>query len=287
MLLTLKEAIEVAYKNKFALGAFNIGSHEIFKAVMDQCIESASPCIIAIHPMELEYLSDGFIEYIKYIAEKAPIPVVLHLDHGSNIEQIQRAITCGFTSVMIDASDCKFEENITITKEVVKLAKQHNISVESELGTIGDVGNTMEGGHSKIQYTNPSDAQVFVEETKIDALAVAIGTLHGIYPEDFKSQLQFDLLKEITAKTNIPLVLHGGSSNPDSELSRAVSLGVCKINMSSDVKQVMYQETSRYLIDHPHALEPMFIFKNSIERSKKMIKNKLEVFNSIEKASFY
>lgn len=287
MLVTMSEALTVAQKNKFALGAFNIGNHELLKVSINACVEKNAPLILAIHPDELEYLTDGFIEYVRYEAYRVSIPVVVHMDHGGSLEQIKRAIDRGFSSVMIDASHEEFEENVRITKEVVDYAKNFNVSVEAELGTIGDLGDTLEGGTPTIIYTDPSVASEFVERTGIDTLAVAVGTSHGIYPKHMTPHIRTDIIKEITKVVSIPLVLHGGSSNPDDEISEAVSLGVCKVNISSDIKNAMFQEVRKHLTENTKALEPLLIFPSGIEAAKQVIFHKLNLFNTINKAVLY
>ncbi|MGL5956427.1 MAG: ketose-bisphosphate aldolase [Brevinema sp.] len=287
MLLTMKEALSVAQKHKFALGAYNIGNHEILRVVIDQCLESNAPCILAVHPDELEYLTDGFIEYIKYEARRVSIPVVLHLDHGANLDQIKRAVKCGFTSVMIDASHKSFEENIAITQEVVNYTKEFSVSVEAELGTIGDLGETLEGGTPEIVYTEPEKALEFVKQTGIDTLAVAVGTSHGIYPKHMTPKIQTDLITEIKQIVDIPLVLHGGSSNPDNEITESVRRGICKVNISSDIKNALFQGAKMYLNNHEGALEPLKIFPDGIHQARAVLKHKFSLLNCLDKVRYY
>lgn len=287
MLLNMKELLKVAQEGKFAVGAYNIGSAELLKVAIEECETNNSPVILAIHPSELEYLTDEFVEYVKERAMKSPVPVVIHLDHGGTKEQILRAIRCGFTSVMIDASHHSFEENIKITKEIVDIAKPLNISVEAELGTIGNLGESYEGGASEIIYTDPKKAKELVERTGIDTLAVAIGTSHGLYPKWMTPKLNLELLKEIREEVGIPLVLHGGSANPDTEISESVKLGICKINISSDIKSVFFKIVRETLKENEKAMEPHEIFAKAIVEAKKVVKHKLELFNCIDKAKMY
>ena len=196
MLLTMKELLETAQKNKFAVGAFNVADSTFLRAVVEEAERAKSPAIIAIHPTELEFVTDEFISYVKHRAYVSNVPLVIHLDHGGNMEEIVRAIKCGFTSVMIDGSTLPYEENVSITKKVTEIAHAAGVSVEGELGTIGQTGNSVEGGVSKITYTDPEQAKDFVTRTGVDTLAVAIGTAHGIYPKDVKPELQLDILKK-------------------------------------------------------------------------------------------
>ena len=286
MLYNMKDLLAVAKVNKFAVPAFNIGSLEILKASISSAEEMNSPVILEIHPAELEYLGDEFIETVKIIAENSIVPVVIHLDHGSSIEEVKRAIKCGFTSVMIDGSTLSYEDNIKITQQVVQLAKERNVSVEAELGTIGNTGNSIEGG-SEIIYTDPTQALDFIEKTKINTLAIAIGTSHGLYPKDCKPKLNIELLKIINDTVDIPLVLHGGSGNTDSEVSDSINYGVCKVNISSDVKSEFFKTCTAYMLENPKAYEPNEIFPKCIERAKNVMKHKLTIFNTVGKATLY
>ena len=198
---------------------------------MDISEQKAAPVIIAIHPDEVSHITTDLIAAMHSRAHRSSVPVAIHWDHGGSYEQIITAIKAGFTSVMIDASLLPFDENVALTRKVVDAAHAVGIQVEGELGTIGANDSYGESGAAEIIYTNPEDAVRFVEETGVDSLAIAIGTSHGLYPSDKNPELRHDLLEEIKAAVGIPLVLHGGSSNPDAELRRAVELGVNKINI--------------------------------------------------------
>lgn len=287
MLMNMKELLTVADKNGFAVPAFNIGSEAILKGVVESANEKNAPVILAIHPTELDFLGDSFISTCIQEANKSKVPMVIHLDHGGTFEQILRAIRCGFTSVMIDASHLSYEENIAITKKVVEVARVSNVSVEAELGTIGTTGDSYEGGADDIIYTNPEQAKDFIVKTGIDSLAVAIGTAHGIYPKDKKPELKLDLLKTIRDTVDIPLVLHGGSSNPDDEIAKSVKIGISKINISSDIKFAFYKKCREVLAENPGWIEPNTIYPPCIEEMKKVIEFKMELFNDIGKASLY
>lgn len=286
MLINMANLLEVAQKNHFAVPAFNTSSSMILKGIIESCAEKQSPVIIAIHPDELSFIEDSFIAAVREEAYKADFPVCIHLDHGGTFSQVMRAIRCGFTSVMIDSSTESFEKNIAITQKVVEVAHAVNVSVEAELGTIGATGNGGEAGTDNIIYTNPLDVKIFVDATGIDSLAVAIGTAHGLYPKTKRPQLRLDLLKEIRELTAIPLVLHGGSDNPDSEIAQAVKLGVSKINISSDIKAAFYRKCREVLSD-PSIREPNAIYPPCIEAMKEVIYHKIDLFNSKDKAKYY
>lgn len=289
MLITMKELLTVADANKFAVPAFNAGTGQLLNSVMHASEEMNSPVIIAIHPDELKFLEDGFVAQVKYEANKTKIPVVLHLDHGANVEQVIHAIQLGFTSVMIDGSHFPFDENIELTKKVVDIAHAVGVSVEGELGTIGDTGDSGEGGSDieDIIFTQPNEAKVFAERTGIDSLAIAIGTAHGLYPKDFVPELKLDLLDDIRKEVDIPLVLHGGSSNSDKEIARAVKSGVSKINISSDIKIAFMDGVKEYFDEHGVEREPNVIYPSAMEKTSKVAKHKIELFNAQNKADLY
>ncbi len=287
MLMNMKEMLKVADKNEFAVPAFNIGSEAILKGVVESANEKNAPVILAIHPTELEFLGDSFIKTCIEEANKSRVPMVIHLDHGGKFEEILRAIRCGFTSVMIDASHMSYEENIAITKKVVEVSKVSDVSVEAELGTIGVTGDSFEGGTSGVIYTDPAQAKDFIEKTGIDTLAVAIGTAHGIYPKNMKPKLRLDILKEIRDTVDIPLVLHGGSSNPDNEIAESVKIGISKINISSDIKFAFYKKCREVLAENPKWIEPNAIYPPCIEAMREVVEFKMQLFNDIGKAELY
>ena len=235
----MKELLKVAKDNQFAVPAFNICSYDMLKAIMEEVERLNAPVILEIHPDEIAYLNDEFVAAVRAYAHKSKVPVVIHLDHGGKVSDVLRAIRNGYTSVMIDASLQSFDDNIKITKEVVALAHEVDVSVEAEIGTIGNNGSA-EGGAANIIYTDPEQAKQFVEETNIDTLAIAIGTAHGLYPKDKTPKLNIELLKELNETIDLPFVLHGGSGNPDKEVSEAVRYGVAKVNLSSDLKSVFF-----------------------------------------------
>ena len=286
MLYNMKELLTIAKENKFAVPAFNIGSLEILRAVMEVAEETNSPVILEIHPLEIEYLTDPFVLTVKEYAHKSKVPVVIHMDHGSNIYDVMRSIKNGYTSVMIDASNLPYEENVALTKQVVELAHKVNVSVEAEIGTIGAMNYETEGVDN-VLYTDPEQANDFVKRTGIDCLAVAIGTAHGLYPKNFTPKLNLELLKILNKEVNIPLVLHGGSGNPDEEVTASVSLGVSKVNISSDVKSVFFKKCHELLNENPNQYEPCDLFPKCIDEAKKVIYHKLNVLNTIGKANLY
>lgn len=286
MLINMSQMLKIAKENNFAVGAFNVADSNFLRVVIEAAEENDSPAIIAVHPTELDFVKDEFFQYAVSRAKNSRVPFVLHMDHGDNLASIMRAIHCGFTSVMIDGSLLPFEENIAVTKEVVDVCKKIDVSVEGELGTIGNTGTTIEGGVSEVIYTKPEDAEEFVAKTGIDTLAVAIGTAHGIYPKDIKPKLKMDVLEQIKEKVSIPLVLHGGSANPDEEIARAVAIGIQKVNISSDYKYAFYKKC-REILASTELWDPNAIYPECIDATKKVVKKKMKLFNSIGKATIY
>ena len=287
MLMNMKDLLTVAQKNHFAVPAFNIGSDQLLKAVMKTVKELKSPVILEMSPDEFNFVGYAQIQAMLYEAAHTDVPVCIHLDHGDSYETVVRAIQAGMTSVMIDASKLPYEENVAITKKVVETAHIANVSVESELGTIGTTGNSIEGGTQGVIYTVPEEAKQFIEDTGIDTFACAIGTAHGIYPKDMKPKLRIDILKDITDQVSVPLVLHGGSSNKDEEIAEAVKNGICKINISSDIKVAFYEQARKTLNENPGYREPLEIYPAAIEACGKVCADKNRLFNSQDKVKCY
>ena len=285
--MNMKDLLTVAQKNHFAVPAFNIGSDQLLKAVMKTVKELKSPVILEMSQDEFNFVGYAQIQAMLYEAAHTDVPVCIHLDHGDSYETVVRAIQAGMTSVMIDASKLPYEENVAITKKVVETAHIANVSVESELGTIGTTGNSIEGGTEGVIYTVPEEAKQFIEDTGIDTFACAIGTAHGIYPKDMKPKLRIDILKDITDQVSVPLVLHGGSSNKDEEIAEAVKNGICKINISSDIKVAFYEQARKTLNENPGYREPLEIYPAAMEACGKVCADKIRLFNSQDKVKCY
>lgn len=246
MLVNMKQLLEVAKENKFAVGAFNVADSNFLRVVVEEAEKNNAPAIIAVHPTELDFTKDDFFQYVLARIKNSPVPFVLHLDHGDNMSDVMRAVRCGFSSVMIDGSLLPFEENIRVTKEVVDVCHRLGVSVEGELGTIGKTGNSIEGGVSEIIYTKPEEAEEYISRTGVDTLAVAIGTAHGIYPKDKEPKLRLDILQEIKDLVNIPLVLHGGSANPDAEIAAAVKIGIQKVTFPVTINMLSIKNVAKF-----------------------------------------
>lgn len=282
----MKDLLAVGKEHQFAVPAFNICSFDMLKAIMEEVEANNAPVILEIHPDEIEYLGDNFVATVREYAYRSKVPVVIHMDHGGTIKDVMRAIRNGYTSVMIDASRASYEENVALTTQVVELAHKVGVSVEAELGTIGNNGSA-EGGADTIIYTDPDQAEDFVSRTGIDTLAVAIGTAHGLYPKDKKPELNMPLLKELNKRLDIPFVLHGGSGNPDKEVSESVQYGVRKVNLSSDLKSVFFEEVRRVLVDNPAMYEPNQVYPSANEKVKDVVRHKLHILNTTGQADKY
>ncbi|KGL56464.1 hypothetical protein KR94_08985 [Pantoea ananatis] len=285
MLINMKALLKVAQDNQFGVGAFNIASAEFARLVIEVAESLQSPVILEVHPDEHAFVGDSFIAYLRELAVNASVPVVIHQDHGQTLAHILTAIRTGYTSVMIDASGLPFEENIALTREITAIAHQVNVSVEAELGTIGVSEGSAEGGHSEILYTDPDQAERFARETGVDTLAVAIGTSHGLYPAGKQPVLDIDRLKAIRQRLTIPLVLHGGSGNKDSEVAESIKYGVGKINISSDMKKAFYVALQEELQSNGH--EPSALYVRPMAAAKAVVEHKMRLFSSAGKAGLY
>ena len=286
MLLNGIDLLAVANANSFAVPAFNISDYAMFRGIMEISEDRNAPLIVAIHPDELSHIGTDVMPSILARSEQSSVPVTVHLDHGANLRQVLTAIQAGFTSVMIDGSMLPFDDNIAITKEVVDVARAVDVSVEGELGTIGMIGTSTHYAEAEIIYTKPTEAMTFIERTGVDSLAIAIGTSHGLYPAHLTPELKLDLLEEIKAMVDIPLVLHGGSGNPDTEIGQSVKLGVNKINISSDIKSAYHRKMREVLADLD-VREPNVIQPPCVEAMQQVAAHKIDLFDAADKASLY
>ncbi len=229
-LVEMKTLLEGAAEKNIGCGAFSVGNMEMVMGAIKAAEETGTPIILQIAEVRLKNSPLHLMgPMMVSAAENADVDVAVHLDHGLTLETVQQALDLGFTSVMLDASTLPFEENMAMTKRVVKMAEEYGATVESELGLVG--GSEDGSSDHGIRCTDPDDAKVFAEETGIDALAVAIGNAHGNYP--VAPTLAFDVLEKINENVNIPLVLHGGSGISDRDFQRAISLGVRKVNIAT------------------------------------------------------
>ncbi|NLX61181.1 MAG: class II fructose-1,6-bisphosphate aldolase [Tissierellia bacterium] len=283
MLVTGKEILDHANKHNYAVGAFNVNNMEIVQAIIEAAEEMNAPVILQASQGAIKYAG---IEYItalaRVAASKVKVPVAIHLDHGTDFEQVMLCIRHGFTSVMIDGSRYELNKNIEITKKVVEVAHAVGVSVEAELGKIGGTEDDISVDEREATFTDPEEAKIFVDETKVDSLAIAVGTAHGVYKGEPK--LDFDRIKAIKEKVGIPLVLHGSSGVPADAIERAVSLGINKINIDTDLRIAFTQAMKDYHREHPDNIDPRKVLGPAREAMKEVIKEKIALFGSAGRA---
>ncbi|MGW4946115.1 ketose-bisphosphate aldolase [Actinoplanes sp. NPDC004185] len=287
MLTTGKAILDVANEHSFAVPAFNISDWAMFQGIVEISEETDAPLMVAIHPDEVRHIGREMITGIIQRAHHASVPIAIHWDHGGTYEQILQAAQYGFTSVMIDGSLLPFDENVALSRKVADSAHALGLSVEGELGTIGANDSYAEAGAATIIYTDPDDAVTFVEQTGVDSLAIAIGTYHGFFPAHLKPELKLDLLKEIKGRVRIPLVLHGGSNNPDDEIAEAARTGINKINISTDIKVAYHNKMREVLGNDPKVREPNAIQPACIDAMRVVAAQKIELFGAAGKGSLY
>jgi len=304
MLVTNKDLMFPAMQKAYAVGAFNISNLESLLAVVEAAIEEKSPVIVAVTPSSIKYAGLAHIEkMVKTATESSPVPMALHLDHGKDIETVLKCLDAGFTSVMIDGSHLKFEENVALTKRVVDLAHPKGISVEAELGRLAGVEeSTVE--EKEAVLTDPDAAKDFVERTGVHALAVAIGTSHGAYKFKGEPKLDFERLRLIHEKISTLLVLHGASSVPswiiekavkygaelggargipEEHIRKAISLGITKINIDTDLRLAFTGTIREFLVESPKIFDPRKILGSAKEAMKEVVKSKMRLFGSAGK----
>lgn len=278
-ILSTRQMLLNAQKDGYAVPAFNIHNLETFQVVVDAAKEMRSPVIIAGTPSTIEYAGGEYINAMAEVAaNKYDIPIAIHLDHFEDVEAIKKNIDIGFRSCMIDGSKLEFEKNIDIVKSVVEYAHKFDATVEAELGKLGGQEDDLVVDEKDAMYTNPNDAVEFVRRTGIDSLAVAIGTAHGLYKGEPK--LDFERLKEIREKVDIPLVLHGASDVPDDLVMKAISLGICKVNVATDLKIPFSDALKEYFNEHPDANDPRKYMTPGKEAMRKIVKHKISVCGS-------
>ncbi|WP_257490551.1 class II fructose-1,6-bisphosphate aldolase [Anaerosalibacter massiliensis] len=283
MLVTGKEILQDAHKNGYAVGAFNINNMEIIQAIIDAAEETRSPVILQASQGGIKYAGIDYISKLaKVAAEKATVPVAIHLDHGTDFDQVMLCIRNGFTSVMVDGSRFPLEENIELTKKVVEIAHAVGVSVEAELGKIGGTEDHIKVDEKDATMTDPDEALRFAKETDVDYLAIAVGTAHGVYKG--KPELDFDRIKTIKKMTNMPLVLHGSSGVSYDDIEKAVSLGINKINIDTDVRMAFADAIKEFIKENPDEIDPRNILKPARANMSKIVAEKMRVFGSAGRA---
>jgi len=282
-LVSMNEFLPRAKKEGFAVGQFNMNNLEYVQAIIEAAKEERSPLIFGASEGAIKYMGlNNVVALAKVAAEESGLPVALHLDHGSSFEMVMKCIRAGFSSVMFDGSHYPFEENIRLTKKVVEAAHAVGVSVEGELGTIGGVEDDLVVSEEDAHLANPEEAIRFWEETRVDALAIAVGTAHGMYKGEPK--IRFDIIEKVANSIEAPIVLHGGSGVPDESIKKSISLGVGKINVNTE-NQVAQTRVVRELLEkNPNMIDPRKYLGPAREAIKEVVKGKIRLFGSAGKA---
>lgn len=281
-LVTVKELLDDAKKRSYAVGAFNCNNMEIVQAIVKAAEAENSPVIIQASQGAIKYAGLEYIVALVNIAAKnTKVPVALHLDHGTSFDQVIQCIRYGFTSVMIDGSKHSLEENIALTKKVVEIARAVGVSTEAELGKIGGTEDDISVPDKDAMLTNPDDVKYFVEQTNVDSLAIAIGTAHGQYK--FEPKLDFERLDKIRDLVDIPIVLHGSSGVPDKDIQKAISLGVRKVNIDTNIREAFVKGV-REAIKDPKEIDPRKLLGPARDEMTTVVREKIRIFGSNGKA---
>ena len=273
-LVTTKKMLQDAQDGHYAVGAFNVENMEMVMAVIEAAEELKSPVIMQTTPSTVNYAGlDYYLANVRAAAERAKVPVALHLDHGSSYGLAMQALRTGYTSIMIDGSHEGYEENIAVTKAVADACAPSGIPVEAELGKVGGKEDDLDGGEGD-GYTDPQQAKEFVERTGATSLAVAIGTAHGLYKGEPK--LDQERLSEIRAVVKVPLVLHGASGVPDEAVRESIRRGICKLNYATELRIAFSVGVKEVLNEKPDTIDPKKYGAAGKERVKAFVMEKMK-----------
>jgi fructose-bisphosphate aldolase class II len=297
-LVTSTEMFKKAYEGHYAVGAFNVNNMEIVQGIVDAAKEENAPLILQVSAGARKYAKHNYLIHLVQAAlEDADLPICLHLDHGADFDICKACVDGGFTSVMIDGSKLPFEDNIEVTKRVVDYAHNKGVVVEAELGKLAGVEDAVKVNTKDATYTDPDQAVEFVERTGVDSLAIAVGTSHGAYKFKGKPELDFPRIEKISnLLPGFPLVLHGASTVipefvaecnkyggkldgaqgcPEDMLRKAGTMGICKINIDTDLRLAMTASIRKYLYEHPEDFDPRSYLGKGREAIKAMVKHKI------------
>ena len=263
-LVTLTEILPPARKTGNAVGAFNVANYETAVAVITAAEKENRPVIMAIYQRLLgDPRLGALISALRYLGEHSPMTVAVHLDHGTSLDQVKLAIDLGFTSVMLDASKLPLWDNIAVTRQATDLAHRASLSIEGEIGQLPTLGEP-------VPYSDPDEAELFVRETKVDAVAVAIGTAHGFYRTP--PAIKIEVAAEIGRRVSIPMVLHGGSDSPHDQVRAAVKCGMSKVNFATEYQFLFQQQLKGRLNDLGDKFTPVdLVMKPVVERTTEHI----------------
>jgi len=282
-LVPVSDLLKKAEEGGYAVGAFNCNNMEIVQAIITAAEAENAPVIMQASQGAIKYAGINYIVAMaRLAAERSRVPVALHLDHGTSFEQVMQCIRAGFSSVMIDGSKLPLAENIALTRRVLDVARAVGVSVEAELGKIGGTEDDIYVSEREAFFTDPTEAGVFVRETGVDALAVAVGTAHGQYKGT--PELDFPRLEKIKSIVKIPIVLHGSSGVPDDAIREAVRLGVRKVNIDTNIREAFTDAARKVLAENPGEIDPRKILGPAREAAAAVIREKIRVFGSSDKA---
>ncbi len=289
-IVTAKEIMLVAAKEKYAIGAFNITDLVQMEAVVDAAIAKKSPLIIQTSVKPSKFLGvEVLVAIYRAIASSAPIPICLHLDHCTEVEHCKKCADKGYTNIMVDASKQPYEENIRLTKEVVDYChKIGNISVEGELGTVSGVEDQVKVSEDETQLANPKQSVEFVERTGLDIFAPAIGTAHGVYKTK-NPKVDFERLGKINEMLNgktikTPLVVHGGTGLPEDYIKKLIEMGGAKVNVSTELKRTMIDAEFEYILAHREEYDPGKVDEAVRVAIRNVVGNWIDILGSAGKA---
>lgn len=283
-LVTLKSVLSPAQRGKYAVGAFNFNGIEDARGIIDAAVEMDSPVIMMTSSGALKYIGeDGVAAYIRELVRTVSVPVVLHLDHCTDLDTLYKCVDSGYTSVMIDASSKPYEENIAITRKAVHYARKFGVSVEAELGRIGGREGKIGVSERNSMLTDPDTVPEFCEATDIDALAIAIGTAHGFYKEEPK--LDFDRISKIRSLTDTPLVMHGGTGVPEQDFVRSIACGMAKINVGTELRYCCSQIAHKNCAKLPDEIDIRKLVGSGREAVKEIAAHKMSLFGCAGKAA--
>jgi len=282
-LVTGTELLAKAAAGGYAVGAFNCNNMEIVQAIAAAAAREKAPVIIQASQGAIKYAGLTYITALtQQAAQEVDVPIALHLDHGTDFDQVVRCIRYGFTSVMIDGSKLPLDENITLVKKVLDIARPLGVSVEAELGKIGGTEDNVSVADWEANLTDPQEAARFAAETGVDSLAIAIGTAHGRYKGTPK--LDFERLKKVRELVDVPIVLHGSSGVPDADIQKAIELGVRKVNIDTNIREAFTMAVREALEQNREEIDPRKILGPARERMTEVIRQKIKVFGSAGKA---
>ncbi len=283
MLVTSKELLLDAQKNGYAVGAFNTNNLEITHAIIRAAEAKQAPVLVQISSGALRYAGLYYLPMIvRRAAERASVPVAIHLDHGPDFKTVMEALSVGFTSIMRDASKLPYEGNVAEVRKVVEACHAIGIPVEAEIGRLVGQEDHVIVSEREAAMSDPDECVRFVADAGFDFLAVAIGNAHGFYKGVPK--LDFDRLAAIRDAVSVPLVLHGASGILDYQITKAVELGISKINIDTEIRHAFAQTVKQFQIENPDQIDPRKILAPAIDAMQKIIEHKIDIFRSAGRA---